>query len=154
MGLVTIVLLIGLLGQINLDIKLHKVVLCIAHVLEESTAILTAVSIKQTLSTYCSPGTTEFSLWSKSCRILQMRKRRLKEANCLSNKIQQISGTISIKPRSDFRSCSLDPSFSRVIHATFDHGSGEEDTWVLCRRRKGQKVCETSPHTPEVKNQE
>lgn len=151
MGLVTIVLLIGLLGQINLDIKLHKVVLCIAHVLEESTTILTAVSIKQTLSTNCSPGTTEFSLWSKSCRILQMRKRRLKEANCLIRYSKSVAPSV---PRSDFRSCSLDPSFSQVIYATLDHGSREEDTRVLCRRRKGQKVCETSLHTPEVKNQE
>lgn len=116
MGLVTIVLLIGLLGQINLDIKLHKVVLCIAHVLEESTTILTAVSIKQTLSTNCSPGTTEFSLWSKSCRILQMRKRRLEEANCLIRYSKSVAPSV---PRSDFRSCSLDPSFSQVIYICY-----------------------------------
>lgn len=40
---ITVVLLIGLRGQINFDIKLHKAVLCIAHALKSSTIILTAV---------------------------------------------------------------------------------------------------------------
>ena len=42
-GVVTIVLLIELRRQINLDIKLHKAVLCIAHVLKSSAIILRAV---------------------------------------------------------------------------------------------------------------
>ena len=106
MGLVAIVFLTGLLSQNILDIKPYQVVLRIPRVLKAlllPSQSVTQANIEHLLFTrHYIPRV--YSLLSKNCPNLQVRKPRFKEANHGSSKTQQVSGTVSTRPRSDFRS--------------------------------------------------